>query len=400
MRTSVAKPLWVVWVVVTIGLPSMLVYSAVRTYRALEEQKAVYLRSRIAGLAARLETLPAGLSAAQVLESVAEEPGLLDLAVLEARVGAGPDPLADLWEGRELFRTESLEMSGEPVFRAYVPFHSETGLRVARIDMAERSADFLVEHARHHLWYVGLGGLVIVALSLFTAWSVRRAMDAEHLAHIGKMSAVLAHEIRNPLGTIKGFAQLLEERVPKGEMELVAPILSETTRLEGLVNDLLLYGRPAQPSWQTIDSGSLAEGLRGYAQQAAAGSEVRFEEQIPVVTFETDPNLLKQALLNLIRNAIEAVREQPGGTVRLELRPDESWILWCVTDNGPGLSEEARRRLFEPFYTSKSFGTGLGLSITRKLAEVLGGEFMIGNRPEGGVLAEIRLRANRARNGR
>ena len=390
------KPVIFLWALLTLGLPAMLLYSAVRTYRALDDQKAVYLRSRVAAVAARLETLPPGRTADQVVESLEEEPGLIDVAVVQRPADAGQGPLAALWEGRELFQTESITVQGEPVFRAYIPFHDERGLCLARIDMAERTADFLVEHARHHLWFVALAGLVFIALSLFTAWSVqrtanaeRRQLELEHLAHIGEMSAVLAHEIRNPLGTIKGFAQLLAERHKTQDSDLVAPILSETSRLEGLVKDLLLYGRPAQPSFQSVDSRRLAETLRAHAVQGS--NQTDFEVSAQAVTFETDPNLLEQALLNLLRNAFEAVHEQPGGKVRLESERFSGGLRWRVLDNGPGLSEEARLRLFEPFYTSKAFGTGLGLSITRKVVEALGGEFTIGSRPEGGTVAEIRL---------
>jgi signal transduction histidine kinase len=398
VKSPFSKELVVLWILLTLGLPALLFYSALRTYRSLEGQKVVYLRSRMAAIAARLETLPAGLAAEQVLEHLDEEPGLLDLAIIEPPSSPDADPLAGLWLGHELFRTASVQVHDQRVFRAYVPFHGPTGLRLARIDLAESSADFLVEPAGIHLWFVALIAGVIIGLSLLVAWSLRRKAEAErrqlelaHLAHIGKLSAVLAHEIRNPLGTIKGFAQLLQEKTSPQYENLLNPILSETARLEDLVKDLLLYGRPTAPSFRATNARILADTVSLHAKRSLDRSPIRFDSSVSDVTFETDPNLLEQALLNLLRNAIEALRERGEGSVRLEAESSGGDIVWRVLDDGPGFSEEAQRRLFEPFYTSKAFGTGLGLSISQKLAVTLGGEMKIGNRPEGGAVVEIRL---------
>jgi len=101
--------------------------------------------------------------------------------------------------------------------------------------------------------------------------------------------------------------------------------------------------------------------------------------------WEADPHLLQAALLNLIRNAVEAIGDAPGGEVRLEVHHQgPKGLTLSVIDNGPGLSDAARSRLFEPFFTTKASGTGLGLAITRRLAQSLGGELSINpGRPEG-----------------
>lgn len=395
---SIPTPVRIVWILLAFGLPATLLYSAVRTYKELNDQKTVYLRSRVAAIAARLETLPPELSSGEVLDSFSEEPGLLNLEILEPPADVQKDPLAALWLGRELFRTQSEVIGGHQVFRAFVPFHMRNGLHLARIDLAESTADFLVEHARHHLWFAGMGGVVILALALFALWSLervaaaeRRQLELQHLAHIGKMSAVLAHEIRNPLGTIKGFAQLLEEQATPAQRDFLQPILQETARLEGLVKDLLLYGRPAQPVARPVHSLELAGTLKAHLRQAVESGKVRLETEVADVTFECDPNLLEQALLNLLRNSTEALQEHGGGTIRLALEAGDRELVWRVQDDGPGLSDEARRRLYEPFFTSKAFGTGLGLSITRKLVEALGGRFQIENGVEAGTTATITL---------
>lgn len=399
MTQSKKRTIPVLLTALTIALPVVLILSAVRTYRQLEDQKAVFLRSRVAALAGRLETLPESLPQGEWQAALAEEEGALTDLVLYERRNSPPE-LIDLWEGRELFRTERRTENGAPVFRAYVPFHSFKGMQLARIDVDEHAADFLVEHARRHLILVTIGGLTILVLSLLTARYARRAAVAErrqlelqHLAHIGEMSAVLAHEIRNPLGTIKGFAQLLGEKLHGEDAAFLSPILAESSRLERLVKDLLLYGRPAHPTIRPADSIAVSSFLQAHADQLVGSHGPRIDLAVSPVAFETDLNLLEQVLLNLLRNSVDSVRGQENGLVHFEMRANGAEVLMRITDNGPGFSQQALQRLFEPFYTSKASGTGLGLCISRKLVEALGGQLRIANQPIGGAAAEVHLPA-------
>ena len=379
--------------VVIVALPLVLLLSAVRTFQELDEQKALYLRNRVAMIAGRLESLPASATGSLAFAQLSEdEPSLMDLELIE-RGKTGDEPrLQPIWNGLELFRTGFLNEGEEPVYRAYVPFHSSVGLRIARIDLDGRAADFLVVHARHNVIVASLGAVVLVVLSLYGIWATRRAallemqrMELEHLVHMGKMAAVLAHEIRNPLGTIKGFAQLAGEKTDASVQALLEPILSETGRLEGLVNDLLFYGRPPAPSVRMAKWEETLGPLRAHAQQIIGARDIRFVPDNPGLEWETDPHILQEALLNLIRNAADAIGDTAGGEVRLEVRSRElKGLTLSVIDNGPGLSEVASSRLFEPFFTTKSFGTGLGLAITRRLVQSLGGELSMNpGRPQG-----------------
>jgi two-component system sensor histidine kinase HydH len=275
---------------------------------------------------------------------------------------------------------------------------------VARIDLDARSADFLITPARGHLVLVGIGGLLIVFLNIVSerhsriaARAQQRQIELEHLAHMGEMSAVLAHEIRNPLGTIKGFAQLLVERESKSA-SLVHPILQQSERLENLVKDLLLYGRPvASPAWQIVDSAQIAGLVELHATKLAGPVDFRAAVLSPFV-LETDPSMVEQVLLNLLRNAVEAAGSNPDGEARSGqpvVRFDASIIhgsmaVLRMTDNGPGFSDEALARMYEPFFTSKAAGTGLGLCITKKLVTALGGSLRVGNSASG-AFAEVTL---------
>lgn len=377
-----------------LALSAVLVLSAVRTFGELDRQRTVYLKSRIASLAGHLETLPPGdlNNLSNALSE--EEPSLLALSILDPPQSSN-DPLAQIWAGRELYRMESIRTEGHAVYRAHVPFHTSNGMRVARIDLDESSADFLTIHARHNIWLSVIAGLAATSLALATAWNARRAaaaeqrqLELEHLAHIGTLSSVLAHEIRNPLGTVKGFVQLLGEQLKGQHRELLEPVESEVSRLENLVRDLLLYGRPLQPSLQPVTVDQVAATLRAHLSHLP---RINCIFHIEPADFRTDPALLEQALLNLVRNAAESAQANDSATVSLDIAPQGNWMHFRVADNGPGLTAEAFEHLYEPFFTTKSIGTGLGLSITRKLIQTLGGEFSIRNQAGGGALAEIRL---------
>ena len=385
----------------TLALPVVLLVSALRTFNELDQQQAVFLRNRAAAVAGRLETLQGPVNEDFLFDILSEtEPALVDLELLARGQPAAESPsLLPLWEGAELFRTERLRANGTEVFRAYVPFHSEDGLRLARIDLDTRAAEFLVTHARHNVVAASVGGLVLVLLSLYAVWASRRTarlevrqLELEHLAQLGEMSAVLAHEIRNPLGTIKGFAQLIGEKSGEGVGGPLDTILSEVSRLENLVSDLLLYGRPPAPSLRPARWAETLAPIEAHANHMTGQHGIRFVADTPAIEWDTDPRLLQHALLNLLRNAVEAIGDREGGEIRLEIRRgDSGGLTITVADNGPGIPADVRARLFKPFFTTKPFGTGLGLSIARSFALALGGELVLADAEPTGVVATLRF---------
>lgn len=388
-------PLTALLAALALGLPAALLWTSWSALRAQEEQKRIYLQSRIGALAARLETLPP-VGAEEAWEALsAEEPALAGLSIrTERKPGDGLDAV---WEGRQLFLLEWRTVAAGEVLRGAVPFHRDGQLCIAEIDLWADAADFLVQPARRNLTASAAASLALFILSLL-AWralearqrALLREAELEHLARLGRLSAALAHEIRNPLGTIKGFAQLLEEQLPPAQKALAAPIISESARLERLVNDLLAYGRPRQPSVAKVELRPLLEQA---ADSARGGADVRIEWRPEAAGFsmETDPDLLKQILLNLLRNAAEAASGSDRPSVALTVSPAGAEVVFEVRDNGPGFSQEALERAFEPFFTTKASGTGLGLAISRRLARVLGGELEVGNAPDGGAVAVLRL---------
>ncbi len=368
-------------------LPCILIFSSFRTFRELEQQKRVYLRERVAEIAGQLEAMPREGRDGAGLSPLESEPNLRSVTVIARDSPDGSQPfLRDIWEGRELYRTEFTRDGAGPVYRAYVPFHLGGELRLARIDLDARAADFLVVHARHNIVVSLAGGLAVVLLSLYSVWLARRSAalerrqtELENLARLGRLSATLAHEIRNPLATIKGFTQLAMERSEAAAV--LAPVLGETQRLENLVNALLAYGRPSAPSFREIEWNEIAQGLSTLPYLCIAR---------PGVRFTTDPDLLKQALWNILRNAIDAAASASSPSVSLDVVPDGSETLRItISDNGPGIPSHMREKVLEPFFTTKASGTGLGLPIAQQLIRSIGGTLEIAGREPHGT--EVRI---------
>ena len=385
---------------VMLALPVGLLVNSVETFRELDKTQAVYLRNRVATIAAHLENAdPRRPVSALMADLSVEEPALIDLAVYS---GPDSDPdnltLAAIWSGQVLFHTEQVNRGGEAVFRAWIPFHWPEGLRVAQISLAAEAGEFLVAHTRQNTVLSLAASLALVLFTIYFLWSEHRAarlerrhIELEHLARLGEMSAVLAHEIRNPLGAIKGFVQLAREKTDPESASLLQPVLQETDRLEGLVNDLLLYGRPREPRIQNTQWADIADHLRSLSLEYIRRRPITFIDESSVTEFKSDPDLLNQILINLVHNSIEALGDEAQGVVKLTARRLSSGVEVTVEDDGPGIPELARPSLFEPFFTTKSSGTGLGLPIARKLASALGGSLEVHPAHPRGTRAQLTL---------
>lgn len=221
--------------------------------------------------------------------------------------------------------------------------------------------------------------------------SRREMRRREELARLGEMGAVMAHEIRNPLAGIKGFAQLVESA---GTLEqtrgYAGTIVAQAIRMEGLVNDLLLFARDDQGERRATDLAALAEEcaalIRNEAREQRVTIEVAAEGRIeaPVVA-----DRIVQLLLNLMKNAMQAMPD--GGVIKIELRCDKKTVSILVSDNGAGIAPEHLDHIFEPFWTSKATGTGLGLALCRKVAEEHGGSLQVESRVGCGAICTVTL---------
>ena len=383
---------------VSLGLPLLLVVHSVLATRELRVMRSTFLRDRAANIAARLELMPPDRLDRREFDDLMEsEPALLGLWVFRGTdPDAGNSAVAAIRSGAELYHTEEFREGREVVFRAYIPFHASGSVRIAQIDLSAAAPDFILVHGRHNVPIAALGGGVLLLVSLFAIWSMNRAarlerrqLETERLAELGSLSAVLAHEIRNPLGAIKGFAQLARESAGLQGAKHMDAIVRESRRLENLVNSLLLYGRPLEPAIRQTDWETLATDLAAHAREAIGNRPIEFIADSNIAELDTDPDLLKQALLNLIRNSVEAIPEGAAGAVKLSASPAPGGMVVSVEDDGPGLPDKVRAKLFSPFVSTKASGTGLGLPISKKLVESLGGRLRLSAVHPHGTRAEL-----------
>jgi two-component system nitrogen regulation sensor histidine kinase GlnL len=233
---------------------------------------------------------------------------------------------------------------------------------------------------------------------------LRRPRSAERALDFEALAAGLAHEIRNPLAGLQGSAELLAREAEGPAREYALVIAREAKRVDSLVRELLDLARPAALQAGPVDIHDvlgdalvLARGMPGADRIAFAE---RYDPSLPPV--RGDDEKLMQVLLNLVRNAVEAVAERSEPLITLEtgvaavrLRSASGrtrpLARIAVLDNGPGIPEPMLHRLFTPFATSKPNGTGLGLAISRRIVQAHGGRIEVKNRPAGGAEASVFL---------
>jgi two-component system sensor histidine kinase HydH len=200
-----------------------------------------------------------------------------------------------------------------------------------------------------------------------------------HLAALGQMSAVMAHEIKNPLAALKGHAQLLARQVAETERPRAERVVGEAERLETLVYSLLDFARTAALDRQEADP-------RRILQDAA---EQTVPERVRVVVdrgperWSLDATRMRQVLVNLLDNALKS--SPADAKVEAEVRRNADDLVFVVRDRGPGIPAEHLEQVFEPFFTTRTKGSGLGLAIVRRITRLHGGTVSVVNRPGGGA---------------
>jgi signal transduction histidine kinase len=215
----------------------------------------------------------------------------------------------------------------------------------------------------------------------------------DRLSALGALSAGLAHEIRTPLGSIAGAVEILESAVPAGDdrREFVAILGKEIERLTDLVNRQLDLVRAAPPERGPCDLEALVRSVLALAGKQAEkqGVAITLDVEPGLPTVQVDEGQVRQAVLNLVINAIQAMPE--GGEIRLQVVRSGETVRLVVEDDGPGLGEDGFERVFEPFFTTKERGTGLGLSIAFQIANGHGGDLRAENRDRGGARFTMEL---------
>lgn len=239
-------------------------------------------------------------------------------------------------------------------------------------------------------------GFVLLLKDLREVYALRREIHRnQRLASVGRLAAGVAHEVRNPLSSIKGFATYFKERYrEKPEDQQVAGIMiQEIDRLNRVIGQLLDFARPikvvakaAAVPQLVADSLKLVEAR---AKEKAIGIETIIAPQL--LTVFLDPDRIKQVLLNLYLNALDAMEAGGRLSVSAAAEDHDRWIVFRVSDTGHGITKENQSQIFDPYYTTKSTGTGLGLAIAHNIVDAHGGRIEVDSAAGEGTTVTVRI---------
>jgi PAS domain S-box-containing protein len=306
----------------------------------------------------------------------------------------------------DIFETDfgvSFEQAADGTTRA--PLYVSREMKVkGRCSFPVRESTSLIRDAR---------GEVTGAVKVFEDLTELRDLEEQarrqdRLATLGQMAATVAHEIRNPLGGIEGFAALLARDFDADDprLKLVTKIREGTRSLNGVVNELLMFTRPMKLDFQKTEIAGVVNGAIAFLMEDIKGSNIRLYKRLGRKGLQVwgDSEQLRRALLNIILNAVQAMPQ--GGRLSISCRSrslpaaarqmldhslNGTWVEITVRDSGAGIEESEIPRIFNPFYTTREKGTGLGLAIAAKIVEAHRGQITAFNAPDGGAVFVVSL---------
>ena len=220
-------------------------------------------------------------------------------------------------------------------------------------------------------------------------------LQSEKMSAVGQLIAGVAHELNNPLTAILGYAQLLEsEGLNERAQEYVGKLFKQAQRTHRVVQNLLSFARQRTPQRDDVDLRKVLDETLALRDYDLKTNNIHVEREVPSesVTVVADPHQIEQVFLNIINNAVDAILETGhAGKLKIRIFSENGQVCTQFTDDGPGIKDP--KRIFDPFYTTKSVGkgTGLGLSICYGIVKEHGGDITAHNAPEGGAVIEVRL---------
>jgi two-component system sensor histidine kinase HydH len=236
-------------------------------------------------------------------------------------------------------------------------------------------------------------GTVLVVRDMSVIRDMEQQLErSRRMAALGTMAAGIAHEIRNPLGTLKGFAHYFGNQPGTTEESRNYAKLMETEidRLNRNISGLLQFARPRDPNIVSVVLDEVIGKTAALMERDFSEKGLNFHYQCnTALTVNTDPDMLIQVLLNLLKNSISATPE--GGEVSLATSGDDKNLRITVADSGHGMTEQEREKMFDPFFTTRKTGTGLGLAVSHQIMEQLGGTFEVVTAPQAGTAVTVVL---------
>jgi signal transduction histidine kinase len=217
-------------------------------------------------------------------------------------------------------------------------------------------------------------------------------VESESYSALGQMAAQLVHVLRNPITFVGGAARILAKRITdEKSLEFVNMIVTETTRLESTLNDIFDFvsyssvGKKCEPLYPLIRKTVLLS----QPSLEKHSITVSLDLPLPEPHMEMDEKLMRKMMLQLIRNAIDAMPD--GGKLEISVCQQDGWVSILIADTGMGIAESLQKRVADPFFTTKIYGTGLGLTLVEKIVTTHGGNFSLRRKPDGGMEARINL---------
>jgi len=257
-------------------------------------------------------------------------------------------------------------------------------------------AGYLADRERSHRQSLEHTRVELEKVYLELRENITKMKKAERLSAAGQLAASLAHEIRNPLASISGAAGILQRQTARPEylQDSLEIIQKESQRLNKLLTGFLNFAKPRSPRLQRTNVNELMLSVQSLVSHAAElnHNTVSYERPAQEAEIDCDPEQLKQVLLNLVINAIEA--SPAGSEIRLRTLAREGGTVIEIEDHGSGIPQDAVERIFDPFFTTKPKGTGLGLAISSMIVSQHGGTLSFHDNPRGGTTFRIELPAN------
>lgn len=222
-------------------------------------------------------------------------------------------------------------------------------------------------------------------------------LQSRTLAALGEMAGNVAHELRNPLGGIGGFAALLERDLDRDDprRRLVQKIIEGVSRLNNIATNLLFYTRPVRPKKRPENIVQIVEDVLMLVQVELEQDDSKItlikDYKVKSLDVSLDPDLFQQVLLNIVKNAVEAMDYCGELTVGIKQKKKTDQVEIFIKDSGTGIEEEYKKKLFLPFFTTKADGTGLGLSIVKKIIDSHSGGITVESGGDGGTIFRICL---------
>jgi signal transduction histidine kinase len=301
----------------------------------------------------------------------------------------------------EIFEIDQNEVIGVPVEKAFRSFYGERFelFQCLRSDRVIQDFPFSWSNGQHNYelmidsnQLVNRFGQKVGSYLLIKDVTPMRTLESQirnsdRLALIGQIAAGAAHEIRNPLTSIKGFLQLIKMRLQHPdftrELKYSEIMLDELERINHLVGEFLMLSKPKQQANKRVLLSTVMEEIMPVIEVEANLHDICLISNLEIanVIVNVDREQLKQVILNIAKNGIEAMKNQGKQlTIRLRLNPHENTVTIEIHDQGPGIPAFMIDKIFDPFYTTKEHGTGLGLPICKRIINDLGGQIRISSK--------------------